>query len=244
VQPDDQTAPPGAAEEIERFIALAAHDVRNPVAVMRASAQMAQRSIARGDMPAAQARLTAIVEQSERVTDILETFLDAARIDTGDFALRLERVDLSEVVHESTDRSRTLVGDHAQRSVEYDLPDECIGVWDRARVGRAVRALVTNALMYGDRASPVRISARHTGERVQLSVSGGGVGPTPDEADHLFERFYRGPSAADAGFAGSGLGLYTARGIARRHGGDVRHTQGDQFVIELPLAQTSTTNPV
>jgi signal transduction histidine kinase len=54
---------------------------------------------------------------------------------------------------------------------------------------------------------------------------------------HLFERFYRGRSAAEAGQAGSGLGLFTARGIARMHGGEVRRLEGDTFELELPLTE-------
>jgi signal transduction histidine kinase len=236
VERGDETPPAGAAEEIERFIALAAHDVRNPVAVMRASAQMAQRSIARGDVTAAQSRLAAIVEQTLRVTEILESFLDAARIDTGDFALRLERVDLREVVDEGTQRARLLSGDQSQRRLDCRVPEGCVGAWDRARITRAVRALVANALMYGEPSAPVRVEAEQVGDRVRLTVSGGGQGPGSEEAEHLFERFYRGPSAAEAGHSGSGLGLFTARGIARRHGGDVRRLDGDRFEIELPLA--------
>jgi signal transduction histidine kinase len=235
VQRGDEIAQPWAAEEIERFMAMAAHDVRNPVAVMRASAQMAQRSISRGDVEAAHQRLKAIVDQTARVTEILETFLDAARIGTGEFALRLEHVDLREIVEDGAERARMLAGDRAERGLECSLPDGCIGVWDRARLVRAVRALLTNALLYGDPARPVRVEADCTVDRVRITVSGGGSGPGTEEAAHLFERFYRGPSAAESGYSGSGLGLFTARGIARRHGGDVRFVEGDRFEMELPL---------
>ncbi|HYW90246.1 MAG TPA: ATP-binding protein, partial [Chloroflexota bacterium] len=59
--------------------------------------------------------------------------------------------------------------------------------------------------------------------------------PDADEAQHLFERFYRGRSAAEGGQSGSGLGLFVCRGIARLHGGDVRRVEGDVFEMELPL---------
>ena len=82
MQQIDVQQEPGAAET-EEFMSVAAHDVRNPIAVVRASAQMAQRQIARGDTVGAQGRLAAIVEQTDRLTDMLETFLDAARIGSG-----------------------------------------------------------------------------------------------------------------------------------------------------------------
>jgi two-component system OmpR family sensor kinase len=103
-----------------------------------------------------------------------------------------------------------------------------------------VRALIENAFLYGDPTAPVRVWVTPGQGRVRVLVSGGGPGPDADEAAHLFERFFRGRSAAEVGHAGSGLGLYTARGIARAHGGDVRRAASseapDGFEIEVPLS--------
>jgi signal transduction histidine kinase len=222
-------------------MSVAAHDLRNPIAVVRASAQMAQRQINRGDTPGAQSRLKSIVEQTERLTEMLETFLDAARIGTGKVPIRPERLDLREVVAAATERARLLAGEHADRPVEVNIPEGCIGAWDRPRIIRAVRALLSNALLYGNPSEPVRVEGQRVGNRVRLSVSGGGQGPYAEEVAHLFERFYRGRSAAEAGQSGSGLGLFTARGLARLHGGDVRRVDGDRFEIELPLADSPQT---
>ena len=216
-------------------MSVAAHDLRNPIAVVRASAQMAQRQIARGDRDAANGRLQAIVEQTDRLTEMLETFLDAARISDGRLALRPERVVLREAVELAIERARGLVSEYGNRVVTVDIPDDCIGAWDRARILRAIRSLLTNAMQYGDPDQPVRAVAVCTADRVRLTVSGGGPGPDEEESRHLFERFYRGRSAAETGQAGSGLGLYNARGIARRHGGDVRRVEGDAFEMEIPL---------
>jgi len=217
-------------------MSVAAHDLRNPIAVVRASAQMAQRQVNRGDTAGALLRLKGIIDQTDRLTEMLETFLDAARIGSGKVPMRLERMDLREVVTLAAERARFLVGHLPERSIEMDIPDGCIGAWDRQRVVRAVRALLSNALLYGDPTEPVRVEAQRASDRVHLTVSGGGRGPYDEEVAHLFERFYRGRSAAEAGQAGSGLGLFTARGIARAHGGDVRRVEGDVFEIELPLA--------
>jgi signal transduction histidine kinase len=225
----------GAAADVEEFMSVAAHDLRNPIAVVRASAQMAQRQMARGDTDAAQGRLLAIVEQTDRLTEMLETFLDAARVTSGRLPLRLERLDLRNAFDAALDKARMLVGEQGDRRIEADIPENLVGAWDRARTVRALRSLLTNALQYGDPSQPVRATARRVGERVRMTISGAGPGPDADEQLHLFERFYRGRSAADIGQAGSGLGLYTARGIARAHGGDVRRTEGDTFEMELPL---------
>jgi signal transduction histidine kinase len=223
------------ARETEEFMSVAAHDLRNPIAVVRASAQMAQRQIGRGDTNGAQTRLKSIVEQTDRLNEMLENFLDAARIGTGKVSLRTERVDLREVAQVAVDRTLALVGDQSDRPIEVDIPEGCVGVWDHARVARAIRALITNAYLYGEAGQPVTLQARRDGDRVRLVISGGGPGPDAEESAHLFERFYRGPSAAEAGQSGSGLGLFTARGVARLHGGDVRRLEADQFEIALPV---------
>lgn len=200
---------------------------------------MAQRQVNRGDTAGALLRLKGIIDQTDRLTEMLETFLDAARIGSGKVPMRLERMDLREVVTLAAERARFLVGHLPERSIEMDIPDGCIGAWDRQRIVRAVRALLSNALLYGSPTEPVRVEAERISDRVRLTVSGGGRGPYDEEVAHLFERFYRGRSAAEAGQAGSGLGLFTARGLARLHGGDVRQVDGDRFEIELPLVDSS-----
>ena len=153
------------------------------------------------------------------------------------FPLRPERVDLREIVESAAAQARALqlVGEHGSRELDCVIPAGCIGAWDRPRITRAVRAIVVNALLYGNPKAPVRVEARCVDNRVRLTISGGGPGPDQDEVAHLFERFYRGRSAAEAGQSGSGLGLFTARGIARLHGGDLKRLDGDRFELELPL---------
>src|SRR5690348_12891202 len=192
-------------------MSVAAHDLRNPIAVVRASAQMAQRQVARGDIDGVQTRLRSIVDQTDRLTEMLESFLDAARIGAGNLPLKPERVDLRDVVDQAAERTRASLAEHIDRTFELDVPDGCIGAWDRTRITRAIRALLTNAMIYGSPTAPVQVQATCQKSRVRLRVTGGGAGPDTEELPHLFERFYRGRSAAEAGQSGSGLGLFTAR---------------------------------
>lgn len=233
---------PGTAET-EEFMSVAAHDLRNPIAVVRASAQMAQRQVNRGDIDGVQVRLKSIVEQTDRLSEMLESFLDAARIGAGNLPLKPERVDLREVVDHAAERTRASLAEHIDRSFEMDIPEGCVGAWDRMRITRAIRALLTNAMIYGSPAAAVQVQAARQKDRVRLTVSGGGDGPDAEELPHLFERFYRGHSAAEAGQSGSGLGLFTARGIARLHGGEVRRVETDVFELELPLLDEMSSAP-
>jgi signal transduction histidine kinase len=223
---------------MDQFMAVVAHDLRNPVSVVRASAQMALRQIERGDREAARQRLRAILEQADRLSNLLEAFLDAAQVAVQRVPLRLERVNLAAIVQAAVERVRATTGEHTGRPLEVELTDNCVGHWDRVRVGRAVGALVENAFLYGDSSAPVRVRMARVGPRACLTVSGGGPGPAAEEHSGLFRLFFRGRLAADVGHPGSGLGLFTARGITRAHGGDVRLAPGgpaDAFELELPL---------
>lgn len=229
----------GGGKATDEFMAVAAHDLRNPIAVVRASGQMALRQLDRGDLEAARRRLKSIIGQADRLSDLLESFLDAARLDTQRLPLRREHHDLAELVQDAVTAAQSMVGDGLDRALRLELPGGCI-VWvDRPRLTRAVRALVENAMLYGDPAQPVRVSLQPNGTAAVVLVSGGGEGPLPEEDDQLFQPFYRGHAAAESGHSGSGLGLFNALGIARAHGGTVRRSTaegGDAFELEVPLA--------
>ena len=238
VQQGDEQQEPGAGE-IEEFMSVAAHDLRNPIAVVRASAQMAQRQMARGDPEGALGRLKAIVEQTDRLTDMLETFLDAARVSAGRLPLRSEQVDLREIVE---------VGRAARARLSW--PSTPIAR-RRVRHSRGVRRRVGPAAdrPRGARAGRQRHAVRRSGR------AGARRGATPRQSRARDDQRWRagarrrggrrtcssaftaGRSAAEAGQSGSGLGLFTARGIARSHGGEVRRLEGDRFELELPLTQ-------
>lgn len=227
----------------DEFMAVVAHDLRNPIAVLRASAQMALRQVDRGDLDAARGRLRAMVEQSDRLNEMLETFLDASRIDGNALTLRREPANLADIVREAIERATTAPG-RAPRAVQAELAEACNGSFDGPRLGRAIRSLVDNACVYGNPRTPLYVRLTCEQGRASVVVCGGGFGPTQDESHRLFERFFRGHAAAEAGHAGLGLGLYVARGIARAHGGDARRSPPDQsppdqFEIEIPLEQAA-----
>jgi signal transduction histidine kinase len=224
---------------VDRFMGVVVHDLRNPVAVVRASAQMAMRQYRRGNVDAVLPRLETIIDQTDRLTDLLETFVEAARLSSGPLPLKLERMRLNDVAVHAATRARHSLRRVSERQVELECEADVTGVWDRERVGRALRALIENALLYGDPTVPVKVRVERRGRSALVEVDGAGPGPDASEAGRLFEQFYRGRAAAEAGHAGPGLGLYTARGIARAHGGDVRRDAAaapDLFVLELPVA--------
>jgi signal transduction histidine kinase len=231
----DSSADDDAAD---RYLAVLVHDVRNPVAAVRANAQMAQRQARQGDSEGVHSRLLAIVQHSDLITDLLDAFLEAARVSAGRLELRRETVELPGILDDALERSQRRLGELARRPVTVAGEDGVVGQWDRERVVRASRALIENALLYGDPTRPVEVRIERGPEVVVIRVRDGGRGPAPDEAERVFERFFRGRAAAQVDYVGPGLGLFTARGIARAHGGELRidaATAVDVFALELPL---------
>lgn len=223
---------------IDEFVAVVVHDLRNPLAVIRASAQMAQRQVGRADSEAARQRLGVIIAQADRSGALLDLFMEAARLEGPGLTLRYSSTDLAAGVRQSLEQVRRATG-YTDRRVDLSLVDPCVGFWDATRIGTAVRALVENAFLYGDPERSICIEMERHGQTVRVSVIGCGSGPVPDEQPLLFQPFFRGHAAAQQGTAGSGLGLWLSRGIARAHGGDVRYAPergADVFEIELPMA--------
>lgn len=222
----------------DQFMSVAAHDLRNPIAVVRASAQMALRQWSRGDQDAAVRRVESIVQQADRLSEMLEIFLDASRVEVNGLKLRPEMMVLADAVNAAAEQAQANVGEARRRALVMEVSRDFVGSWDAPHITRAVRLLLENAYLYGNSESPILVRAGRDDACVSLAVSGGGTGPHEDEISHLFTRFYRGRAAAEVGSAGSGLGLYVARGIARAHGGDVRYAarpSADTFELTLPL---------
>jgi two-component system, OmpR family, sensor kinase len=112
-------------------------------------------------------------------------------------------------------------------------PDSLVVLGERPALERALDNLVRNARRHGSGA--VAVTVERDGDRVHLSVSDEGPGLTPEQAEHAFERFWRG---RDAAAPGSGLGLAIVRAIAERHGGAVT-VDGSRFTIDLPASHGS-----
>ncbi|MEO8690645.1 MAG: sensor histidine kinase, partial [Solirubrobacteraceae bacterium] len=109
--------------------------------------------------------------------------------------------------------------------------DPAVARGDEDALRRAVGNLIENALVHGPAGTPVDVSLVYDAGRAAITVRDGGSGPAPEDREHLFERFWRGPDAT--GRAGSGLGLPIAASTAAGHGGRIA-VEGAAFSLELP----------
>ncbi len=211
---------------LEDVIAIAAHDLRQPLTVLLGQLQLLARQVRRDETAlAVAARVEALIAQARRAIALSGTLLDVARLETGDFALDRAPFDLVALARQTLDDVRTIAPHHTFRlAAPAVLP--CRG--DERRLGQVLRNLLENAAKYAPADSgPVVVTlAPHppTGGAggVEITVRDAGLGVADDQLARLFDRHYRAPDAVDRGIAGSGLGLYIVRRIVEAHGGAVR----------------------
>lgn len=213
------------------FLTAVSHNLRTPIAGIRAAAQTLQRA----DLdPKVQVQLrAAIIAESDRLARTIDNILETGRLEVERRAFAAEPVDLRELAKEAMAHLK-LVSDVSGVSLEL-APGPPVRVLGDARSLRMlVDNLLDNALKYSDPPGAIRIRFGAEDGWTLLQVADQGIGFEAAEGDALFKRFRRG----DGGRAGAGLGLALARSIARGHGGEVTLSsagQGEGATAELWL---------
>lgn len=235
-----------ATSEREAFFATLGHDLKSPLASATAIAQLLRHQAAKGRLDVAQLgnRLSAIEAALRRGALRVDELMDLAKREGSNAsALHLEPVELVTLVQSVLDGYR-VTNDRHEFVLEPSI-DSLVGEWDRDRIERCVDNLVSNAVKFSPHGG--RISATITEDRdgearvAVLAISDQGIGIAESDRGIIFARFRRGSNAADV--PGSGVGLWSVRGIVERHGGtlevDSRLGEGSTFTIRLPIAARS-----
>lgn len=217
----------------DEFIATLSHDVRAPLGAIRLHAETIERGAATLG-PDQVARCAAAIERTvDRLVALTSRVLDAARLEAGAVALRLEPCDLAEVARDAVDSLGSVAANAGVR-LEWIAPAAAPVNGDRVRLLQIVSNLVENAIRHGPHGSVVRISIETRESVVRCTVTDAGSGVAPELREAIFERFRSGRGAAGA----AGLGLFIARQLATGHGGrlwvEEARPRGAAFVLELP----------
>jgi signal transduction histidine kinase len=215
-------------EQSARFSADASHHLKTPIAVLRAGIEeiMADPECS----PATQATAESLLHRVHQLNSVADNLLLLARADAGRLELHKNPFDLSELLDGVLDDARALA-EPLDLTVEAEVPAHLPLNADRVFVGMIAQKLLENAIKYNAPGGRVRLAARAVNGAVELSVGNSGEGIPPERVPHLFERFYR--VRGDERVGGSGLGLSTARELARAHGGEVSLLRADATWTEL-----------
>jgi signal transduction histidine kinase len=219
------------ADELKsNFVALAAHELRTPMTTIHGFVTTLHHLGERLEEDQREQLRNALLQQSQRMTTLVEQLLDLSRLDA-------EAIEIApEPLHVRTQIEEIVAGAAPDPgSVVIVVPDDAIAIADRAALERIVSNLITNAFRYGQ--PPVTVRAERSDRHFRLTVQDAGAGVAPEFVPDLFERFSR-SEGARANATGTGLGLAIARSYARAHGGDLLYEDatphGACFQLVLP----------
>jgi two-component system sensor histidine kinase MprB len=197
-----------AADQQQRFVADASHELKTPVTALQGHARIISRSVERGEWELVQESAAVIVRETRRLAMTVSELLSLA--EAGSQAVRAAAVRLDAVAAEACDEMRAL---DPERPLETVFEPTTVS-GDAGRLGELVRVLVDNALKYSPPGSPVTVTVTDLAGPT-LGVRDRGPGLSPEDRERAFDRFYRGSAAGSV--AGSGLGLAIAQAICERH---------------------------
>ncbi len=221
------------------FVAAASHELRSPLAVIRASLSAAEEAARDADSRQAEKFGAAALGEAERMGRLVDDLLLLAGGDAGSWQLHSAPVDLDTLLIDAAESHRPLAKAKGLR-LELSLPDETLPQpsGDAERLRQILAVLLDNALQYAPKGSAVTLAARTQKGKVSLSVADCGPGIPDEEKPRVFERFYRiDKSRHDKAHAG--LGLAVARELAALHKGQLAASDteggGATFTLTLPL---------
>ncbi len=236
---------------LRRFTADASHELKTPLAVMRADVERAMN--ANSHSTEQLVALEEALQQTTRMADLVDSLLTLARADEGRFDLHREPVALEPLVREVLETA-VILGEEAELEVTMPVAEELSVLGDRTRLWQLFLNLVTNAIKYTPKGGRVELNLTHQQQFAHFSVKDTGIGIAAADLPYIFERFWRADRVRSrmSERGGFGLGLAISQWIAQAHGGQLtvqsRLNRGTTFTVVLPIyvaeEPTTTSAPV
>jgi two-component system OmpR family sensor kinase len=227
-------------QRMRQFMADASHELRTPLTSIRGYAELARMRRALDPDRDASApdsdadALDRIESEGTRMSRLVEDLLTLARGDIG-APIQTEPIEVSELIEDAVEGAQAA---HPRRRFGVTARPGVIVHGDHDQLLRVIRNLVTNAAVHTAPGRPIRVTAAREGDQVLIRVIDSGPGLTPEQAAHVFERFWRSDSSRARTSGGSGLGLAIVASIVAAHGGTVRFDSsvegGSTVTVSLP----------
>ena len=216
------------------FIANASHELRTPLTVIVGFLEIAMSDPCM-DAATREAHLKLMTEQGQRMQRLIEDMLTLSRLESDEFPLRRERVDVAALVESVALEARALSGGRHEITVEIDGPD-LMGSMEELR--SAFANLASNAVRYSPQGGCIALSWRRGEDDLQFAVKDCGIGIDAQHISRLTERFYRVDKSRSRETQGTGLGLAIVKHVLLRHGGRLKISstpgEGSTFIASLP----------
>ncbi|MET0962890.1 MAG: ATP-binding protein, partial [Noviherbaspirillum sp.] len=224
----------------DEFLAMLAHELRNPLAPISTAAQLLK--LAQVDEPRIRKTSDIISRQVEHMTGLIDDLLDVSRVTRGLVTLEMESLALDQVIASTVEQVRALVEARRHHLVVDIAPDMPPVQADRIRLVQICTNLLNNAAKYTPPGGELLLRARVEDGALSILVRDNGIGIGADLLPHVFDLFTQGERAPDRAQGGLGLGLALVKSLVELHGGSVAaHSEGSgrgsDFTLRLPLAQ-------
>ncbi len=222
------------------FLAVLAHELRNPLAPIRSALQLIRT--APHSARAIEYARDVLDRQVAMMVRLIDDLLDVGRITSGKLTLRHERVSLQAVIDTALEITRPLISERQQNVVVNVVPQPLMLVCDPARIGQVVTNLLNNAARYTPPLGRIALTVDADDDEVKICVSDEGSGIAPDAIDSIFTMFSQAGSPPGEGDAGLGVGLPLAQALVTLHGGNIEARsagvgKGAEFIVRLPRQQ-------
>ena len=222
----------------DEFLALLAHELRNPLAPIRYALAASKKTEC---TPAQRARAEEIIDrQVAQMSRLLDDLLDVSRIARGKLELKKTLTELSIAVSVAADTARPLFNAR-QQEFHLDLPTDPLRLYaDPVRLAQVFANLLVNAAKYTDAGGRISLRALRDGDQIVVSVRDNGIGISAEMLPRLFTMFSQAHTALGRAEGGLGVGLWLVRGLLRLHGGSIEARsdgpgQGSEFIVRLPV---------
>jgi signal transduction histidine kinase/CheY-like chemotaxis protein len=226
------------------FMATASHELRSPLTSIKGFAELLTRGPHAASIPPRQLEFVEIIGRSaDRLVDLVDELLDVARLNSDHAGVDRRPVDVGEAVRETVELLGARIAGKRQQIGIYIAPTLPPALADANKLRQVIGNLVTNAHLYTPEGGRIHVGAEADRAWVRIIVADSGIGMTAEEAEHVFDRFYRAPGC-DGGVPGTGLGLAIVKSLVNVQGGEVsvasRPGGGSAFEVRLPSAPTLT----
>ncbi len=235
-----------ASRQKDQFVAVLAHELRNPLAPIRSALHVLERP---GPAPGSAARALEIAQRQVRhMARLLDDLLDVARLSQGKMSLRRDRVDAASIARAAVESLQPLFRER-EHEIEVETPSEPVWIHaDPARIEQVLTNLLGNAAKYTDPGGRIRVGVRCEGREAVIRVLDTGIGIDPVMLPRIFDLFVQAERRMDRAAGGMGIGLTLARKLVQAHGGTIDAFSagvgmGSEFVVRLPAMEAASPAP-
>jgi PAS domain S-box-containing protein len=221
------------------FIGMVSHELKTPLTSMKGYIQMLLLKMKQREDDFALGALDKANTQVAKMTDMINSFLNVSRLESGKIHIELQVFDLALLIKEAEEESLATISSH---QVVFEPVEITFINADRDKIGQVIHNLVSNAVKYSPAGSTINVACIRVGDMANVTVKDEGMGIKPDDLSKIFDRYYRVEGNHMFSISGFGIGLYLCAEIIRRHQGEIwaesEFGKGSAFSFSLPLSET------